>query len=598
MTTIIENLNQNDLNNLDDLNNLNYGIDDIVTETTNEFNHILKDDEMINPFYITINNKNNLRNMDDKELYKTYHNLFVLCPRNINNTDLMNIECEAIFKNIITKTEYDNLASYYVLIKCSTKLLRNKLHYNSAKIIDKKYLTPFNSYDFELSDEVGDIIVPILRLKENIIMQKYDVLYDSKYNIQHVFHTMKIYNAFNCDTYKFPLQKRLSDIMLNVTESEYWTNSFNCTSLDITRDFLTRILQYKENLQNHNSNSITILADNKITNTEIDKTVEKLKQINNDSDYLQFIHKKQGFLDIATVLKNNLKRTYYVKYSDHDIYTKEQISQIFDSITSEKELYDMFNMFLLSKDFCHLVINNEKVLRKMTPIIQKYLPIYRYLFGYAWSCMYVEECIFKTRTINTMRHVFSIDVASQLPFFPYATDDLHMTPYMTLFTSKASIDSQNNCLGLPIIMDYKDYGIDTLQGFQTKFNIFTTGKQNVNLFDGINWNNYAVSGSIMLACLLKRSPLMDKLIHPKNISFEEHFKMYTSEYYSGADIDLMSNQKSLIEFMDSVQFDICPNVKKNLELVHKVSVNLIVNPVKSLMLILTKLMSGVLKIIQ
>ena len=43
--------------------------------------------------------------------------------------------------------------------------------------------------------------------------------------------------------------------------------------------------------------------------------------------------------------------------------------------------------------------------------------------------------------------------------------------------------------------------------FKKNFNIFLCSDQNINLLEGLNWNNIAISGSVIPACITKYNPL-------------------------------------------------------------------------------------------
>jgi hypothetical protein len=236
---------------------------------------------------------------------------------------------------------------------------------------------------------------------------------------------------------------------------------------------------------------------------------------------------------------------------------------MFESTKDERELFNLFNTFVTSKDLCHYALNNSVVLTKMKPLFDKYLPFYRYALGTAWVTLYSEECIFKTKSTVTHRYVFKIDTANKLPYFPMCPEDLHLNPYIALLVSEKLLDSKKNCLSLPTIANYKHYGIGTLEDFIRKFNIFTTGTSTKNILSGLNWTNFAVSGSVIPACAPKRSPLMD-IVADATTDEVTQFLIYLRQYYSSSDIDLMCNDPSIFGFMDKAE-GLINCVKNNLK---------------------------------
>src|SRR5438046_10642431 len=110
-----------------------------------------------------------------------------------------------------------------------------------------------------------------------------------------------------------------------------------------------------------------MMAKSRLSNDElIVKTVDALSKMDPSKiDYLQHIHQPQGFTDVYNALKQNKKRTYYAVENKNLLLDKEQVTKLFSSITDNKEAYDLFNALILSKEYCHLVVNNETVLKQM-----------------------------------------------------------------------------------------------------------------------------------------------------------------------------------------------------------------------------------------
>jgi hypothetical protein len=307
---------------------------------------------------------------------------------------------------------------------------------------------------------------------------------------------------------------------------------------------------------------------------------------------LQNIYRKPDFTDASTAVKNKKYTLYKIDHFPLNI-TKNQVNELFETINDEKLLFHTFNAFLLSKTHCHLALNNRTVLDKMQKLFtSKFMAIYNYIFAYAWSCMYMEECIVKTRSLKTNRYVFDIDTANKLPFFPYCPENIHMNSYCSLAVDEKAVNSKENYLGLPMIMDYKDYGIGSLEDFVTKFNLFTTGKTDKNIFDGLEthegtkiWKHFAISGSVIPACTQKRSPLVDQVTN-SSMSYSDRILRFFNEYYNESDIDLMCNCKSVFDYMDSIS-KLINVIKNNLNALagSNVSNTVEVDPIKSLCIV-------------
>ena len=155
---------------------------------------------------------------------------------------------------------------------------------------------------------------------------------------------------------------------------------------------------------------------------------------------------------------------------------------------------------LLSKEYCHLIINNKTMLEIISPLIEKYKHVFKYTFGYAWLNFYLEECLARTKSTKYSRFTFDIDTASKLPVFPYVYTDLKQNPYITTLIDDVEMINDNS-YGLKFIDDYDGYGVCKLDEFQRRLNIFTCGDPNINVFNGLDWSKFAISGSLITACL-------------------------------------------------------------------------------------------------
>ena len=81
-------------------------------------------------------------------------------------------------------------------------------------------------------------------------------------------------------------------------------------------------------------------------------------------------------------------------------------------------------------------------------------------------------------------------------------------------------------------------------------NLFTTGYNDNNLFDGLNWKDVALCGSIMPACVQERSHLISLFADPSKPDEDESFVRFYDEYYVSSDIDVVINKDTWFEFFD------------------------------------------------
>lgn len=509
----------------------------------------LKDNEVFNPFYIGLNNDNQLDLIDEKQLYSTYKRVLIMCMHSLYNSEE---EARKIFNIILAKDDFLQLSKYFTLLVCTRKVLYSDMQYRRALRVSKQYLEYFNHNNILL--EVDEIVIPLFELKEDMA-RLYISLYDVSSNVNEISKLISLNSYYNLE-YQNRTQKQLSQIINNIKESDYWTNPYNCR-ISFGQQFIERSFQWKD------------VSTNKIKdNKDVINIIDKIKRDNNYD--LTHVYKPDSYVDLSTSLRLQEKRTYYATVDNNDLnITKDEVTNLFNSIeqTNEKILYDLFNAFLISKEFCHMVLNNYSVLKKMGPIINKYIVLYKYLFGYAWNSFYAEECLFKTKTVKNNRYVFDINTANLLPYFPICSGDINQNPYITFLVSNKETDIENNCMSLYTFMEHDGYGIDTLERFRWKFNIFTTGDVNKNIFDGLNWKNgnndhYAISGSIIPAFLSIKSPLFDLVVNKLDTE-DKQWLTYFNHYYKTSDIDFMCNDESVFDFMDSI-YHVKGIVEKNI----------------------------------
>lgn len=546
----------------------------------------LDDNKMKNPFFVSLKGGPVLY-MKNRNLYTRYKRCLLLCKQDeYDDVNLFSIPNLA--KKIVTKDQFVKLSKYMVLIEGNIRIVKNNYHKKQSVIVDRHMLTHFNHLNLDLEND--EIVVPLFEQTKSTCMKLYMPLYTYQYTIEDVVRIKMLYDYYNCKVHNVHVNKRYNDIFSMLEDTNYWTNDYNC-KLNMTKAFLERAFQYKE----RNKNVKTSVVIRNSGNSKADKFIESILSPNSGvNNYELPVEIKKDFVDASTAIKNDTSDYKLYKISNATpSLTKEQVAELFAVTTDQREKYNLFNAFLLSKVHCHLVVNNAPVLENMSGLIEKLSPVYRYIFGYAWLTMYMEECIVKTRSTTNHRFVFDINTANKLPVFPYSTEDPHLNPYFTLLVDKKSFDPSNNCHGLPMIKNYNKYGIDTLDGFRKKFNIFTTGREDMSIFDGLEtedgsnkWKHFAVGGSLIPSCAEKRNPLIEQLVKP-DMSFRDQWSRFFDEYHNNSDIDLMCNKKSVFGFMDEVS-KLIQLVGTNLnELTGKdVTKTIEVEPIKSLQVVI------------
>lgn len=542
-------------------------------EEVNENNIILKENERLN---VLFKSKNSFfENLKDLVKEKSFIYIFCLNSNNKENENNMNI-----FKKILTIDELDKLKNNFTLIKFNKYLMYNNEYNKNIIQVNENNLDQFNYYNnnnYKL--EINDIIIPILEANDEDIKLIKEYLYPENYNNfdkekdKVIFKSILINKLMNinADNIYDKLEKELLSV-------DFWTKEKNCI-LSIDEAFKTREFSLEVDINNPNIKAVSKINKlQKMDMYEFDK-VDKIDKIDKEN-------KVKNFIDGKTSLINNSTRTFYatdkLRYNNETI-NYETVNFLFKNYNTEvekekKKLIKLFNMLLVSKDYCSLILNNNFILEKMTQIINENFDLYRYLFSYAWLTLYLEESIFKTKTDNEKRYVFDINTATNLPVFPVINTNLNFNPYLPLLINNEVLNENNHILSLKHqISNYNtQYGLCNLEIFKKRFDIFTSGLSSVNkdkkIFNNIIWNTkenkedieIAISGSIMTACCQKEIPLLKLLKQKyKDKNDNELLDLYYSLYYKDADIDLMFKTNKVFPFLDKC-YEVIKQLNENI----------------------------------
>lgn len=499
-----------------------------------------------NPFFQSIESSK----IPKKDIYGFYKRVLVLCTKEetiIDDQTIINEDELFIFNNRITIDNIKKNKNKYTLVLGDINMVNNKYHYESLLVVEKCFLEIFNHTNISL--ENNELILLLIDLPQTKATE-YIRLYSGSYNMDFIINNYTFLNYYGGLNSSY-LQKQLSKVMNRLTENEYWTNSYNC-KLTFTDKFRDRNFQLTSVFSKKRQIAALSLSHVKKNskNSSLFKILEKDNVINNSDGYTKYLTLKKEYNDMSSAIKNGGYNLYNIS-NPTLLITKTQMTDWFKVMNNTKLRFDMFNALLLSKDYCHMALNNKDILQIMTPIIKKAMPFYKYLFGYSWMYMYLESSIVKTYATKSSRFVFDIDTASNLPFFPYSFDSPYSNPYLSsMLLDLKDANLKKNIMGLKMDKNWKDYGIDTLNNFKRKLNIFTTNSEDSDLFEGLDWSCFAITGSLMSALIPKKSLLTEGV--PGNTESEK-FKNYILKYYKNSDIDMMCNEKSIFVFMDKVK---------------------------------------------
>lgn len=495
----------------------------------------LAENQIINPFFVSFTGGNVYKERNKLGMVDSCIAIIML------NNDKTFDDIKRITKKVLTKAQKYNLTGI-TTVRVPKSILSNPKYLFRAMLVtdeDLKLFFPTGVYNAQ------EIVICMFELSKDKVFQ-YLNLYENKNNLQKLDDTLSLIKSIDSTNHI----KLSYNLIKNINGGTYWTGSFN-TKMNVTTIFTER------NFQARNNDKIV-----KITKENLSK-LKDTEDLTSSSDYPCNKTVNDRFSDITTFLRNDEKRTFYATICDPNI-TLDVYDNIYNKLETEKEKYLFLINTLISKDYAHLVLTNEKILKENSNLIQKYLGAFKYAIGYAFLTFYFEECIFLNKTTKNHRYVFDINTAQHLPVFPFCNENIKLNPYITLLVHDLQLNLKENCLGVNYIKDYDGYGVTDLQTFKRRLNMFITKNPDKDIFEGLDWNFYGLSGSIIPACLQKRSPLLDVIMKNYNLSEDDAYLRFIDEYYNNSDIDIMCNEQNLIEYLNKAQstFDL---IKKNTE---------------------------------
>ena len=485
-----------------------------------------------NPYYIGLFNtpieskeidiKEEKKKQTYQDIFANYNDVYILCRQNgIKFDEILPIMEKTLTIESMTNNRsiaFNNFSNKLVLVKVSNKIMKITDHYKSSRKVIKEDLEYFNKNKYTFRENEIVVMMPDIEEKN---VNKYITLFNPMVKIPDLVDIIILIN-YCIKSNNYYVINRLCKLLMLTDESEYWTSKSHI------------IPDFNEELEKR--------SFRKLENSALPK--EKPEVVNKNVDYLNFKMNKNAKPPTIQIDKS-LKVKYYIENNNNEL-TKEMLNKIFTGLTSNKLKYYLFNILLISKRYCHLVINNSEILTIMKYIIEQNLILYRYLFGYAWFCFYLEENICKTRATTSSRYVYDLETACKLPNFQFLDSRPNFSPYLPLFY-KTPFDIKTTKKRYCELFE-----INNLDTFKAKLKIFTAGLTNIDIFEGFNWSTYAISGSVMPACLCNN----EKLYKSTYEEFEDNYK--------DSDLDLMCNKECIFSYLDSVS-EITQLIKTNLK---------------------------------
>ena len=242
--------------------------------------------------------------------------------------------------------------------------------------------------------------------------------------------------------------------------------------------------------------------------------------------------------------KDKSSGSYYEIPSYNEILNETHVMELLDGkVLSREEIYYLVMSLLASKKYCHYIIKNFNN-ATIKSITSGYKLLTKYLMGYAWISLLMEENIKKSKMSTYDRCVLTLDQAAALPIFDFDQEKPHKNPYFAVTLPDTEIT--NNILG--VHNDKKSQqGIISMDKFVTRLNIFITD-EDINVFKGIDWSNTVITGGCMAAILPKCNPLMGATNVTAPI-----LRNFFNKYYSTSDIDIACRYKNTMKYIEHVK---------------------------------------------
>lgn len=521
-----------------------------------------KDDNTIqydqpNPFYLSLNGSLHEKTQL-KFLMEEYSNVYILTTCDDIEKTESNLKCISLFyKKDSEESELIGQKNLVTLVSAPICIILLESIRKGILTIGKDLLENFNHACYELNKK--ELVFLMLETTESNV-KSWIKLHQSENNFDKFIKKIIFRNYYGLKDNV--INKNIIDSLNKVKDFQYWQNESNCRISGNDAFDSRKFNLYLMNKWNMPMDKIE---------KELERLINGKTENKTNSNYpLEMINPNitspnDSVEDYVVKFKTNALPVFYKIIKPEDLMIqKESIEELLiNPILNEKEKYYLICNVLSSKKYCHYVLNNRKILEKNEDLLNKFKPTFRYVIGYAWLSLYMEESIRKSRIKQSDRFVFDLETASMLPVFPFCMENPYLNPYFSLPVSEKLINSKTNINSISSMEGYSN-GIVDLHEFRRRINIFMSGRSNKDLLDGADWSNMVITGGIMAAVMPKTNPLMAlfRTSETNDISDKE-LNRFFEEYYAASDIDVACNHKSIIDFIEHVK-SLADILRKNL----------------------------------
>ena len=297
-------------------------------------------------YKLLINRNDEIINIEYNTIAKYFVNVYILCPL---KSETLPVE---IYSSKISETLFDELKMKLVLVKTKNYLLKNPVHYNKAVICSADFLNKFNHFGVELKEE--NLVVPILNI-EFMELYNYLKMYEGDHYLDNLYNLIVLSKYFSVNEKNYNNASYIISLITNLEETNYWSRSWNCLS-NLSKCF---------NKRRFNFNSVRIDE-----NTEMGKIIKYLQNDFSQNNYLELLFKNnKNYVDASKAITKKGYKLYNI--CNKCKYDKNDINLLFNNLNKHQQ-YLLFCNLLVSKKYCHLVLNNSYILNKMKTIINDF----------------------------------------------------------------------------------------------------------------------------------------------------------------------------------------------------------------------------------
>lgn len=537
-----------------------------VKKTLNE----TKENNTVNPFFIDPLKKD-LEGVELSGLLQTYKSLYIICLK-----DSKQSIPKEFFQKTVSGKLFDEFSKYFDIIKGNIRLLDNANQRKYVKIISYKIIKNFIKID-NTKDEDKLLVAILLNFRGSTIMD-YNNVYHANTDIRRMNNIKMVIDYFGNNSNP-QIRENFRAMIYGKEYVDYWTRKKNC-DLTVSYCFDLRRFNSADRIKQRKDSLIQVDKKKLEMNKLMDELDNKFNEPNS-YDPAPVMYRNTAFIDLGRAIfkkktdETTGEQTNITSYYPENIELKERTQKIkefmasFKKASSEQEKYDLIFSVLMNQRESYMFMNNKEAFENpiINKIIRKNIGIFAYVFSRAFICMLLEESFRKSFMVSTDMCVLDIDIANLYPVFPNCSEQPNMNPYNFFPLSKDQLNSLSNTQGLKMIKSSKDhgveYGVTDIKTFKLRLNMFVSGKEDFDVFEGMNWEDIGFTGSFLQSCLPKKSPLQLSL-NSKDTDDGLLSDAVNGKYFAKSDLDIMIYAKTLKEFIDKKD-QLIETVKKNLE---------------------------------